>query len=113
MENHERVILVTGGSGLVGKAVAAYVAGKGAAAAAGERWVFLSSADADLRDRAATFALFERLRPAGVIHLAAFVGGLFANMQKKVEFYRYNMLMNDNVMEACKEYKVRASQCDN
>jgi GDP-L-fucose synthase len=28
-----------------------------------------------------------------VIHLAAMVGGLFANMSKKVEFYRENMLM--------------------
>ena len=34
------------------------------------------------------------------------VGGLFANMAKKVEFYRENMLMNDNVMECCRIYKV-------
>lgn len=87
------VILVTGGSGLVGKAVEQFVTkGDGAAAAAGERWVFLSSKDADLRDRAETFALFERLRPTHVIHLAAFVGGLFRNLKYKVEFYRHNTL---------------------
>lgn len=83
------VILVTGGTGLVGKAVEAFVTtGAGAADAAGERWVFLSSKDADLRDKAQTFALFEKLRPTHVIHLAAFVGGLFRNMKYKVEFYR-------------------------
>jgi len=79
---------VTGGTGLVGEAIRAHVSGAGAAAAAGERWVFLSSKDADLRDRAQTFAVFARERPAAVIHLAAFVGGLFRNLKYKVEFYR-------------------------
>jgi GDP-L-fucose synthase len=86
----EKVILVTGGTGLVGKAVEAFVTtGKGASDAKGEKWVFLSSKEADLKDRAQTFALFERLRPTHVIHLAAFVGGLFRNLKYKVEFYRY------------------------
>ena len=101
-----RTILVTGGTGLVGKAVAAYVAGAGAADAAGETWVFLSSKDADLRDRAATFAVFAKHKPTHVIHLAAFVGGLFRNLKYKVEFYRDNTLMNDNIFEACREHKV-------
>ncbi len=86
-----RVILVTGGTGLVGRAVAKFVqhgAGAAEAQAAGERWVFASSADGDLRDRAATFALWEAHRPAMVLHLAAFVGGLYRNMRSKVEFFR-------------------------
>lgn len=58
------------------------------------------------RDRAQTRAIFERYRPNMVIHLAALVGGLFRNMKYKVEFYRENVLINDNVMEACKDYKV-------
>lgn len=72
----------------MGKAVEAFVKGAGAAEAAGEQWVFLSSKDADLRDRKETFALFEKHKPTHVIHLAAFVGGLFRNMKYKVEFYR-------------------------
>lgn len=84
------VILVTGGTGLVGKAVEEHVLrGAGAAAAAGEKWVFLSSKEADLRDKAQTFAVFDKYKPTHVIHLAAFVGGLFRNMKYKVEFYRY------------------------
>lgn len=69
-------------------------------------WFFACSKDADLCDRESTRALFERLKPTHVVHLAAKVGGLFANMKAKVEFYRENMLMNDVVLELCKEYKV-------
>ena len=83
-----RVVLVTGGSGLVGEAIRSFVSGIGSADARDERWVFLSSKDADLRDRAQTFAVFEKHRPSAVIHLAAFVGGLFRNLKYKVEFYR-------------------------
>ena len=38
--------------------------------------------------------------------LAAMVGGLFKNLKYKVEFYRENILINDNVMECCKEWQV-------
>lgn len=56
---------------------------------------------------AQTKAVFDRIKPTHVIHLAAFVGGLFRNLKYKVEFYRHNTLMNDNVMECCKDHKVR------
>jgi len=85
------VCMVTGGSGLYGMAIRAHVAQSEEEKDA--TWVFLSSKDGDLRDRKATEAIFERVRPTHVIHLAAMVGGLFANMSKKVEFYRENMLM--------------------
>ena len=85
------VCMVTGGSGLYDMAIRAHVAQS--AEEKDATWVFLSSKDGDLRDRKATEAIFERVRPTHVIHLAAMVGGLFANMSKKVEFYRENMLM--------------------
>ena len=98
------VCMVTGGSGLYGMAIRAHVAQS--AEEKDATWVFLSSKDGDLRDRKATEAIFERVRPTHVIHLAAFVGGLFNNLAHNVEFYRYNTLMNDNVMECCREFKV-------
>lgn len=98
------VVLVTGGSGLVGSAIRKHV--EGSALPEGEEWVFLSSKDGDLRVRADAEAIFERHRPTRVIHLAARVGGLFANMAKKVEFFRENVLINDNVMECCRIYEV-------
>ena len=81
--NIKSTILVTGGSGLVGQAIKAYT---DANALEGETWVFLSSKDGDLRDRAQTDAIFDKFQPTHVIHLAAKVGGLFANMKQKVCF---------------------------
>jgi len=46
------------------------------------------------------------VKPTHVIHLAARVGGLYANSKYKVEFYRENVFMNDVVMECCRIYKV-------
>ncbi|GMH83162.1 hypothetical protein TrVE_jg3744 [Triparma verrucosa] len=100
-----KVVLVTGGSGLVGSAIKDFVENKGGRAE-GEEWVFLSSKDGDLKDRPAVDAIFEKYKPTHVIHLAAKVGGLFANMKQKVEFYRENIAMNDNVMECSRIYKV-------
>ncbi len=99
-----KVILVTGGSGLVGSAIKSYVQTTGGAE--GETWVFLSSRDGDLRLRADCDAIFAKHTPTHVIHLAAKVGGLFANMKQKVEFYRENIAINDNVMECCRVGKV-------
>jgi GDP-L-fucose synthase len=95
--------LVTGGTGLVGKAIESVVKEDGVA---NESWYFASSKDADLRDRASTKAMFDRIKPTHVIHLAAMVGGLFRNLKYKVEFYRENILINDNVMECCREANV-------
>ena len=51
-------------------------------------------------------ALFTRHSPTHVIHLAAMVGGLFKNMKYKLDFLEKNMLMNQNVLECCYEFKV-------
>lgn len=75
------VVLVTGGTGLVGKAIEAVV---NESPVPNESWIFLSSKEGDLRDRASTRAIFEKYKPTHVIHLAALVGGLFRNMKQKV-----------------------------
>lgn len=102
-ESKKSVVMVTGGSGLVGCAIRDYVKSN---KKENEEWVFLSSKDGDLRDRKDTEAIFEKFKPTHVIHLAAKVGGLFANMAQKVEFYRENILIDDNVMELCRITKV-------
>jgi len=103
-ESNKSVIMVTGGSGLVGMAIKNYVESNKRDS---EEWVFLNSKDGDFRDRKATEAIFEKFKPTHVIHLAAKVGGLFANMEQKVEFYRENILINYNVMELCRITKVK------
>eukprot|EP01040_Poterioochromonas_malhamensis_P005832 gene5832-6272_t len=104
-EFQERItVLVTGGTGLVGKAIESVITQENHA---NETWFFASSKDADLRDRQSTRNLFERVKPTHVIHLAAMVGGLFKNLRYKVEFYRENVLINDNVMECSREFNVK------
>lgn len=98
--------MVTGGSGLVGQGIKDYIDESGNKKA-NETWIFLSSKDGDLRNRADTEKVFETHKPTHVIHLAAKVGGLFANMAEKVEFFRENILINDNIMECCRIYKVQ------
>eukprot|EP00884_Botryococcus_braunii_P022102 jgi/Botrbrau1/8576/Bobra.0359s0039.1 len=98
------VVLVTGGTGLVGKAVQEIIAKN---PPPNETWVFVGTKDADLTDLASTKALFERVKPTKVLHLAAFVGGLFANMKYKVEFWRNNILMQDHIMRLCHEFGVK------
>ena len=100
------VVLVTGGSGLVGQAIKTFVESE-KGRRDGETWIFLSSSDGDLRNRKDTEAIFEKVKPTHVIHLAAKVGGLFANMSQKVEFFRENILINDNIMECSRIYKVK------
>ncbi|XP_056270522.1 GDP-L-fucose synthase-like [Pseudoliparis swirei] len=98
-------VLVTGGSGLVGKAIQHVVKAEGGAKE-GEEWIFLSSKDANLMNMEETRAVFEKHRPTHVIHLAAMVGGLFKNMKYNLDFWRNNIYINDNVLQAAHEVGV-------
>ena len=53
--------------------------------------VFVSSQECDLRDPGQVVNLFDRVRPAEVIHLAARVGGVKANAQWNVELLKSNV----------------------
>jgi GDP-L-fucose synthase len=82
------VVLVTGGTGLVGSAINADVK--------------LSSKDGDLRDWNYARSIFFYHLPDEVIHCAGQVGGLGANMNHKGEFFYNNIMINTNVLEACR-----------
>merc|ERR1719507_614488 len=104
MEQTRKVILVTGGSGLVGRGIQTAVQQD---PREDEQWIFLSSKDANLLSEEETVALFEKHRPTHVIHLAALVGGLFANMNANCDFYRNNMKMNDNILAISHKFGVQ------
>ncbi|XP_014218752.1 probable GDP-L-fucose synthase [Copidosoma floridanum] len=103
MADEEKIILVTGGSGLVGKAIQTVIKKDNLP---NEKWIFISSKDADLCDKKSTENLFEKHKPTHVIHLAAMVGGLFHNMTHNLDFLRKNLHMNDNVLQTAHEYDV-------
>ncbi|WRT63611.1 uncharacterized protein IL334_000534 [Kwoniella shivajii] len=106
----DNVVLVTGGSGLVGSALQHLIfsepIGSSYGRKEGEEWVFLSSPECDLRNITQTQEVFRKYKPGKVIHLAAKVGGLFANMSSQHTFLRDNLLMNDSVLQASHESKV-------
>jgi len=99
----KKTILITGGTGLIGNGIQKYInkTYKGC-----DTFVYLSSKECDLRKLNDTRNIFIKYQPNYVIHLAANVGGLYLNMRCPVELYRDNIIMNDNIMELCKEFKV-------
>ena len=62
--------------------------------------IFISSKDCDLRNARSTRKIIEAYRPDAIIHLAAKVGGIKANMENLGDFYRENILINTNVLES-------------
>uniref|UniRef100_A0A4W5PNP6 GDP-L-fucose synthase n=1 Tax=Hucho hucho TaxID=62062 RepID=A0A4W5PNP6_9TELE len=98
-------VLVTGGSGLVGKAIEHVVKQEGGCLK-GEQWTFLYSKEANLVDLQQTRAVFEKYRPTHVIHLAAKVGGLYLHMKDNLHFLRDNLRINDNVLQTSHEMGV-------
>lgn len=62
-----------------------------------------TSAETDLRDREATRALFEEIRPTTVVIAAARVGGILANDTYPAEFLSENLRIQVNLMDAALE----------
>lgn len=104
--NNKQIVLVTGGSGLVGRAIESVV-DSNPNEYSQLKFIFASSKDADLSDLGQTKSLFERTKPQFVIHLAAMVGGLFRNMKHNLEFLRVNLAINDNILLMSHEFKVK------
>jgi len=98
----KKKILVTGGTGLVGKAIQKY----SDFIETGYEYIFLSSKDCDLTDYKQTKLCFEKNQPNYIIHLAAIVGGLYKNMNSKVEMLEGNLMINQNVLKCAHEIKV-------
>jgi GDP-L-fucose synthase len=86
---------VAGHRGLVGSAVWRHLEARGHTALIGR-----SSADLDLRDRAAVDAFFDEQRPAYVVLAAAKVGGIMANATYPADFLSENLRIQVNVLDA-------------
>lgn len=96
------MILVTGATGFLGKRVCRKLDAMGLAHHRTSRSLGL-----DLRDRAATFALFEQLRPDYVLNCAAFVGGIQFGYKHAAELFTQNLPMTINLLEAVREFGVK------
>jgi GDP-L-fucose synthase len=92
-------ILVTGGNGLVGRCFE------------GDKFIKVSSSEYDLTDPSQVRKMFFDIKPESVIHCAAKVGGLKANMTQKGDFFYQNIMMNTNVIEEAKNNQVEKLVC--
>lgn len=100
-------ILVTGGSGLVGKAIQELINETFNNKMSEKRYRFLSSKDCDLTQYDKVYDLFKNWTPDVVIHLACNVGGLFKNMNRKIEMFEDNLMINYCVLKCCRIFKVK------
>ena len=92
----DKRIVVTGGAGFLGKAVCRALAGRGVAP---EQIFVPRRADYDLTAESAVERLYDDARPDVVIHLAAEVGGIGANMAHPGRFFYANMAMGLHLVE--------------
>ena len=90
-------IFVTGGTGFLGGAVRRALAVRGVTDV-----IAPSSADLDLRNPAAATEAIADAAPDIVLHLAARVGGIGANMAAPADLYLENLLLGTNVIEAAR-----------
>ena len=89
-------ILVTGGSGMIGHSFKNY-----------KDCILVGSKDYDLRHYQSARHMVSRHRPDAIIHLAAKVGGVKANMENNGDFYSDNILINHNVLRCARQYDVK------
>src|SRR5436309_13894780 len=87
-------VLVTGGTGFLGRAVCAVLGARETGTV-----VAPTSAEYDLRDPDQVASLFADAQPDMVIHLAARVGGIGANQARPSDLYVENLLMGTYVIE--------------
>lgn len=103
MVSYNMKVLVTGGTGLVGNAIKSIK----------PEWTYINSSHCDLTIPGSfdVFLTQQSVKFDAVIHLAANVGGLFKNMNQKVEMFEENMTINMNVVTACYNHNIPRLIC--
>lgn len=94
MDLSQSRIVITGGAGFLGRVICEKLGARDCADILVPR-----RADYDLTDAAAVTRLYEDLRPDMVIHLAAEVGGIGANLDSPGRFFYANMAMALHLIE--------------
>ena len=99
-------IVVTGGNGMIGKTIKKmidmcgnYI--KDSSGNTKHEFVFATREMCDLSNKEDTDAFFKNGNFDFIIHLAAYVGGLYKKIENNVDFFMDNVKINKNVLEAC------------
>jgi GDP-L-fucose synthase len=95
-------ILVTGGSGFLGRQVLAVLNNRGY-----QHVHAPTHAEYDLTDAGQVAACLRDLRPDAIVHLAAVVGGIGANQARPGDFFYQNLIMGAELMDQARRAGVQ------
>ena len=102
MINHDRTtVLVTGGGGMVGGNIAER------ARAAGWQVLAPSSKELDLRNELITYEYLKDKEVGSIIHCAARVGGIAANIAAPADFILTNLKIDSSIISAARQLKIK------
>jgi GDP-L-fucose synthase len=104
MDLSDKRVVVTGGAGFLGVAVCRILRERGVAA---DRIIVPRRRDYDLTVETNVARLYADARPDVVIHLAAEVGGIGANMSQPGRFFFANMAMGLHLVEHARRVGLR------
>ena len=101
MERNSK-ILITGSNGMVGKSLVTRLKSLNY-----NNLLTPTSQELDLRNQKQVEDYFKKKTPEYVFHLAAKVGGIKANMEAPAEFLYENLIIQANIFEVAKNYKIK------
>jgi GDP-L-fucose synthase len=99
---NDRRVVVTGGAGFLGKRVVAALREQHC-----QDIIIPEFPECDLREQPAIIKLLTDARPDMVIHLAAVVGGIGANLQNPGKFFYDNLIMGIQLIEQSRLLRVK------
>jgi GDP-L-fucose synthase len=103
MINKKSLIFVTGHKGLVGSAVVRRLNYYGY-----KNILNIEKKKLDLRNQQKVFSFFKKNKIDAVINAAGKVGGIYANNKYKADFIYDNLAIQNNVIHACFQNKVKS-----
>jgi len=93
------MILVTGGSGIVGQHLKKYLENI--------EYIMPTSEKCNLKSEEDISNILSKYKPTTIIHLAAKVGGLFDNIVNQYDYFYTNLKINTNILHYAKLYRIQ------